>query len=118
MQGVVLSCAVWGKDWIGDPVVVHCDNTAAVAVMNSGYSRTPEMMHLLRCLFFIRAHFQIEAWAVHTPGVENGVADAISRNYLCHLFSQVPAARPHRTPVPPALSALLVEQQPDRMSLS
>ena len=50
-------------------MTVHCDNTAAMAVVNSGYSRVPEIMHLLRCLFYIRAHLELEVWAVHTPGV-------------------------------------------------
>ena len=32
------TCAIWGKHWIGTS---HCDNTAAVSVINSGYSRVP-----------------------------------------------------------------------------
>ena len=35
---VVIACAVWGRDWEKHQVVVHCDNEAAVAVLNSGYS--------------------------------------------------------------------------------
>ena len=67
-------------------VTFHCENTASVSMINSGYSRVPNIMHLLRCLIFIRAHFQLEAWAVHTPGVENGIADAISRNNMCRRY--------------------------------
>ena len=32
-------------------VVVHCDNQAAVCVVNAGYSRDKDMMHLMHCLF-------------------------------------------------------------------
>ncbi len=39
--------------WRGGVVTMHCDNTAAVAVVNSGYSKVPEIMHLLRFLFFV-----------------------------------------------------------------
>ena len=35
---VVLSCAIWGRYWAGQAVMFHCDNTGAVAVVNSGYS--------------------------------------------------------------------------------
>ena len=91
-------------------VTFHCDNTAAVSVINSGYSRVP---NIILCLFFIRAHFQLEAWAVHTPGVENGRADAISWNNMCCFRLQVPVARDCRVPIPPAPIALLAEQQPD-----
>ena len=99
-------------------VTFHFDNTAAVSVINSGYSRVPNIILVLRCLFFMRAHFQLEAWAVHTPGVENGRADAISQNNMCSFRSQVPIARDCRVPIPPALIALLAEQQPDWTSLA
>ena len=84
-----------------------------LAVVNSGYSRVTRIMHLLRCLFFIRALFQIEVWAVHTPGRLNCKADAISRNNLHFLFSQAPDSRTRRVPIPPALTSLLVKQMPD-----
>ena len=85
----------------------------AVVVVNSRYSRIPQIMHLLLCLFFIRARFQVEVWATHTPGVQNGMADAISRNNLHYFFSQAPDAQRRRIAIPPALVALLVEQRPD-----
>ncbi len=55
-------------------MTVSCDNTGAVAAVNSGYSRSPQLMHLLRCLFYIRAHFQLEMRACHVPGTKNIVA--------------------------------------------
>ena len=55
---IVLACAVWAKHWQGLSVMVHCDNMGTVAVVNSGYSREQPIMHLLRCLFFIRATYQ------------------------------------------------------------
>ena len=109
---IVLACAVWGRQWSGGAVTIHCDTTAAVSVVNSGYSRVPELMHLLRCLFFIRAHFQLEAWAVHTRGRRMGWPTR-SHGTMYRFYSQVPAARIRRTLIPPALVALLIEQQPD-----
>ena len=50
---IVLACAVWGQQWQNISVLVHCDNQGAVAVVNTGYSKIPAIMHLLRCLFFI-----------------------------------------------------------------
>ena len=112
---IVLACAVWGYRWKGMSVIVHCDNMEAV---RSGYSKSPAMMHLLRCLFFIRALYQITLWAVHVPGIHNGVADAISRNHLAILFSQIPGAYRTPTPIPPTLLELLVVQRPDCTSHS
>ena len=115
---IIMACAVWGRQWVGGAVTFHCDNTSAVSVVTSGYSRVQEIMHLLRCLFFVRARFQFEAWAVHTPGADNGIADAISRNNMYRFYSQVPAARVRRVPIPPPLMALLVGQQPDWTSMA
>ena len=111
---VVLACVVWGWQWYQKTVLVHCDNEAAVTVLNSGYSRDPHIMHLLRRLFFIKAHFQINLRATHIPGAENIQADAISRDLIVALFfSQVPEACRSPTPIPPPVLALLVEKQPD-----
>lgn len=110
---VVIAGAVWGPTWCKANVTVHCDNMGVVALVNSGYSRVPQIMHLPRCLFFIRARFQFNMYAVHVPGVENSLADAISRNNLSVLFSQMPGAVNNQVQVPPPLLALLVEQQPD-----
>ena len=88
-------------------MTVHCDNQGTVAVVNSGYSRVPPIMHLLRCLFFIRAPFQINLWATHIPGIENTLADAISRDNLPVLYSQVPESVNCRSPVPLPLISLL-----------
>ena len=84
---VVLACAVWGEQWFSQMVQVYCDNEAAVSVLNSGYSRDPQIMHLLRCLFFIKAHFQIEVKVSHIPGAENVQAGAISCDLLSVFFS-------------------------------
>ena len=43
---IVLACAVWGRRWVGQVVRVSCDNTGTVAVVNLGYSRSPQIMHL------------------------------------------------------------------------
>ena len=110
---VVLACSVWGPSWRGSAVTFHCDNMGAVAVINSGYSRVPQIMHLLRCLFFVRAFFQVSVWAIHVPGQQNCMADAISRNNLVYLLSQVPEAASRCTVIPTALLTLLAEQQPD-----
>ena len=110
---IVLACAMWGRQWRNAQCLVHCDNRGVVELVNAGYSRVSQLMHMLRCLFFIRARFQMDVVVFHVPGVENTLADAISRNNLPLLFAQVPAAAYNRTEIPPQLVAMLVECQPD-----
>ena len=114
---IVVACAVWGHLWRNKSVMAHCDNQGAVAAVNSGYSRVPQIMHMLRCLFFIRAHLGIKLRAVHVPGKDNELADAISRNNLHLSFSQVPQAIKERVEVPPVLLSVIVETQPDWTSV-
>ena len=113
MVPIVMACILWGQAWQGQVIQVHSDNEAVVAVVNSGYSRDTQLMHLARCLFFALAAWDISLYARHIPGVLNTVADAISRDNLSLLFSKVPGAEPRPTAVPLDLLELLVTSQPD-----
>ena len=110
---IVMACILWDQAWQGKVVHVHSDNEAMVAVVNSGCSRDIQLMHLVRCLFFMLPARDISLYAYHIPGVLNTVADAISRNNLSFLFSKVPSAEPRSTLLPPDLVELLVTHQSD-----
>lgn len=102
---VVLACAVWGKQWQERRVLV---NEAVVTVLNSGYSRDPQIMHLLYavCFLKIKAHFLT---VVHILGKNNVMADAISRDLLT---VQVPTPHMYNH------SSTNVERQPDWISVN
>ena len=106
---VILSAAAWGKQWSGQQVRAHCDNEAVVHVMASRSSKNPELMHLLRCLFFIEADNGFSLSVVHIAGVANELADDLSRNKLTAFLSKVPGARQLPTPLPPPLIELLLD---------
>ena len=110
---VVIACILWGRAWSGQVVVAHCDNTAAVEVINSGYSKDSIMMHLLRTLFFVKAHWELEVQAEHIPGRCNGLADAISRNKLDVFFAQAPQVNRSPTVVLPGITRLLISSRLD-----
>ncbi len=99
---VVLAAAIWGANWKGKSVLAQCDNTAAVACINSGTSRNPYAMQLRRCLSYLAATEQFAIRATHIPGVNNEAADALSRNYLPFFFRLCcPQAQQQRSEVPP-----------------
>ena len=50
-------------------------------------------MHLMRSLFFFLAQYNVVLVGVHIPGVDNGVADALSRDKLDAFRLQVPWAK-------------------------
>ena len=83
---IVVSCAIWGSDMTGDHIRCLCDNAAVVVMINKHTSKHPVAMHLLRCLFFICARFNITLTAEHIAGIINEAADALLRNNLPAFF--------------------------------
>ena len=115
---VVMACMLWGKRWWRKGVRVHCDNEAVVEVLWKGYARDDHLMHLLRCVFFVTAFYEVSLKPVHISGPSNTVADAISRNNLAVFQSQVPhVAATAPTRIPPVVINLLIRKCPDWTSV-
>ena len=72
---------VWSSLWKGCTVCCHSD-IAVVFVINQQTAKNGLLSHLLRCQFFATAIFDFDLVARHVPGMENGVADALSCNRL------------------------------------
>ena len=59
------------------------------------------MMPLLRCLiFFIAEHFHLQVEAVHLPGKENGLSDALSHNNFSAVSVGIPRCSQITNPPP------------------
>ena len=97
-------------------MLCHCDNQAVVSVIRSRSCRDKKLMHLLRCLFFFEAYFGIRLQASHVAGVNNGAADALSRDNLSLFFSFLPQAAVSPTPLPRELVELLLSPDMDWLS--
>ncbi len=81
MLPIVWALALWEPLWKNASVTVYCDSLGAVGGVNSGYSKIPRIMHLLRCLFFLWAQFNIELIALHVPGGDNCLANCPFSTY-------------------------------------
>ena len=110
---IVIGAAVWGSQWKGVSVLCRCDNAAVVAIVNSGRSKVERAMHLMRSLFFFLARWNVALECQHIPGVENGAADALSRNDLPSFQRLRPEACRAPTELPDKLLQALVVEQPD-----
>ena len=115
---LVMACALWGRSVLGSTVRCRTDNAAVVNIVNTGRSKDELAMHLMRCLAFFAAHFQLTIRAEHLPGRENGAADSLSRNKLAQFRLQVPWAWPQATAIPRELLDMLVFKCPDWTSQS
>ena len=81
----------WCTLWQNKKIFVHCDNQAAVAIINKGSCRNPTVMESLRKIFWCSAIYNFRLKAVYYAGKYNQIADAVSRlhehNSYSHLFN-------------------------------
>ena len=105
---IVLALVVWDRQWRGSHLHCRCNNQAVVHILASRYSRNSNVMHLLRCMFFLEAFYDLHISASQIAGADNGLADALSCNNTVSFFLQAPSMEPHPTPLPlMALNLLL-----------
>lgn len=115
---IIIAAAIWGPHWRGKAVCARCDNSAVVAVIRSRSSKEKDLMQLLRCLWFFEASHQFHLYSRHIPGVENSLADDLSRDRLGEFLEK--AGRVNATPsyIPPSLLQWLLSPQQDWTSQS
>lgn len=89
---IVIPAAIWGESWRGKTVHARCDNAAVVAIINKNSSKDQQVMYLIQCLSFTVAQFQFVLVPSHIRGVENTLADALSRDNLPLFLAQYPQA--------------------------
>ena len=113
MVPVVISVAIWGREWAKSLLSVRTDNMAVVHALTAGTAKDPLLMHLLCCLHFFTATGQIGIRARHVPGVLNTAAYALSQNKMTVFFASIPQVHREVVRVPPPLLDMLLHQRPD-----
>ena len=84
----------------GKRVIFWCDNEAVVAIINRQTSHCAKIMKLVRFLVLRCLEFDIHFKARHVPGVDNSIADALSRFQMDRFRRLAPGADPVMTPLP------------------
>ncbi len=79
MLAIVVSCRIWGHNWQGRRIVIHCDNLVSVTVMNTGRTKDEFLKSCFRGLAFIAARYEFRIHGVHIAGLCNRVPDILSR---------------------------------------
>ena len=97
---ITAALSAWAPSLCGKRLMFHCGNEPIVTIIRKGSSKCPHIMALLRYMFFVCANNCIEISAVHIPGSQNCIADALSRFQLNRFHHLVPQADQHRTPIP------------------
>ena len=97
---IYVTCVLWGKYFRGKRILFHCDNQAAVDIWANKTSKCPEVAALLRKLFFITANNEFIVKVAHIAGIENAMADSLSRLQIARFRSLAPHADLNPTHVP------------------
>lgn len=97
-------------------VRARCNNAAVVSIVNSGSGRVKEAMHLMRCPAFISAKYEFFIFSTHIRGIDNTLADALSRDNKQLFHTLHPQAKQDTTPIPAGLLDLLIVSKPDWIS--
>ena len=100
IYAIMVACNTWGHMLRRKRVLFYCDNISVVNIIQNGTSKSSDIMHLVRMLFYVCASHNMECSSVHIAGIQDEAADAISRDQITRFRSLVPDA--DTTPTPPA----------------
>lgn len=95
---IVMACVLWGHNWSRRRILFHCDNLATVEIISKGRSKVKSIMKLMRRLTFHTAINNFVVHAIHIAGVDNNIADAISRYQMRRFRTLAPEADDQPTP--------------------
>ena len=100
---IVAAVLTWGSGWQGKRVIFITDNKPITEIWHSGTTSSIHLMSLVRKLFLIAARLEFSVSFKHIYGVNNPVADALSRFQMSKFHHLVPDADQQPTRLPPAI---------------
>jgi hypothetical protein len=97
---IMVSIKLWARQLANKRVLFYSDNEAVVAVLNKTSSKDVLMMSLIRDIVTVGLVNNIVFHARHIPGVNNCVADALSRLQVTKARQLVPQLARYPSPIP------------------
>ena len=103
---IVAAAAIWGASWQRRKIIFVIDYMPVVQALNKGASRTRRMMQLIRALHFYGARYHSIYRIEHIAGVDNSIADELSRVHDVAQLSTACRRSINPSPVIPVLPAI------------
>ena len=82
MLNILVAVRVWKQYWKNKRVLLKCDNQAVVTVLNSGKTQDLTLAAIARNIMMDVAQHDIDLQVIHILGVDNKIADLLSRWYI------------------------------------
>ena len=103
---IYLACVLWGPTSSGKRILMWCDNHSVVAIINSKHSISPQILDLVCSITLLTLINNFTVSTTHIPGLDNAIADSLSRFQVDRFWALAPTASLTPCVVPP--SAMLV----------
>ena len=100
LHAIVCVVHSWGHLWTKQKNLFHCDNTAVVEFWRNGSTRDPETMMLVRMLYLRAANHHINVVVTHIIGINNSIADSLSRFQMEQFRSLAPTSQQNPDNIP------------------
>lgn len=92
LYAIVVAACTWGHLWSRRRVTFYSDCMPVVQATTKGASRRRRMMQLLRVLHHVAARHSFIYRVIHVPGVDNPIADNLSRVFVYEQLSEATRA--------------------------
>ena len=103
---IAFACHVWHKSFSTQRISFQCDNLGAVQAFNKLGSSSRSVLHLLRDIVSSCARYNFTIRLFHLPGIDNDIADSLSRAEFSRFRSLAPSADYYPVTLPDLFSSL------------
>ena len=79
MVNILIAMRLFQRQWASRRVLIRCDNEAVVSVLRTGRTRDPYLAACARNIWYASAASDIDVQYVHIRGLDNNIADLLSR---------------------------------------
>jgi hypothetical protein len=83
-----MALLIWAPNYQNKKILFRTDNSALVSIINKRTSKSKRVMQLIRPLVLATMQSNIQFKAEHVPGIENEIADSLSR-FQFHRFHRL-----------------------------
>lgn len=104
---IVLSIMIWGPRLANKRIKLMVDNLALVSILNTQSSRSSTIMVLVREFVLLIMKYNIQFKARHVRGIDNDIADSISRKQWERFRKLAPRASEYPEVVPKDFHSLI-----------
>ena len=97
---IVIAVVLWGHLFRGKRILIRSDNEAVVAILNKQSSKCANIMQLVRFFVLQCLKHNVAFKARHIPGIDNNIADSLSRFQEARFRALAPNAERQGSPIP------------------